>query len=655
MSHYTRYLPWAILAVTVVYLGIVMNPGPSPGKMHMDDLARVPILDHGRIKPLDTLARVNLMIISGRQTYRDESKEKQPAIRWLMDVMTSGKSHPSAKVKAFRLDDEKIRSLIDVPERTDHLYSYDEIAGSGAKLVEELKARMARGTDGQSESADVNLKELYQQLFAYSNFSRYETTHKVFRIENLQLLALLGLEPREGYRYGFDEFVPRIYFLIKEAKRIDEVPPKERSAYEAKLIECSHHVTLHASLAEMRSETLRVIPPDRAGGDWKSYEDALSEVDKGAKPSAALVGFAKMQRSYEKGEADAFNSEAADYRKLVADTLPGPSNLSRFETFFNEFEPFYHCSVLYVVMFVLACASWVVLSQELSRSAFWLGVLILAMQSWAILARMYIQDRPPVTNLYSSAIFVGWVCIAMGLLLEWFFPYGIASAAASLLGFTTSIFAHHLAASGDTLEMMQAVLDTNFWLATHVVAVNIGYGATLFAGVFGALYILRGLIGTNPGGEIMRNFSTMLYGILCFATLFSFVGTVLGGIWAADSWGRFWGWDPKENGALIIVIWNALILHARWAGLVKHRGIAVLSVVGIMVTGWSWIGTNQLGVGLHAYGFNNTLAAGLVATWAICLGVIAAGLVPLRYWRGLAVRPADGIPPTIGARKRNTQ
>src|SRR5581483_5754120 len=110
--------------------------------------------------------------------------------------------------------------------------------------------------------------------------------------------------------------------------------------------------------------------------------------------------------------------------------------------------------------------------------------------------------------------------------------------------------------------------------------------------------------------------------------LFSFVGTVLGGIWADQSWGRFWGWDPKENGALLIVLWNALILHARWAGMVKHAGMAVLTVVGNMITGWSWVGTNQLGVGLHAYGFNNTLAVGVVVFWAINLGFLGMGLWP---------------------------
>jgi hypothetical protein len=105
---------------------------------------------------------------------------------------------------------------------------------------------------------------------------------------------------------------------------------------------------------------------------------------------------------------------------------------------------------------------------------------------------------------------------------------------------------------------------------------------------------------TPETGKILGQ---MIYGVVCFATLLSFVGTVLGGIWADQSWGRFWGWDPKENGAILIVLWNAIILHARWGGLIRTLGIAVLAIVGNVITGWSWFGTNLMGVGLHSYGF----------------------------------------------------
>jgi ABC-type transport system involved in cytochrome c biogenesis permease subunit len=245
---------------------------------------------------------------------------------------------------------------------------------------------------------------------------------------------------------------------------------------------------------------------------------------------------------------------------------------------------------------------------------------------------MVIQQRPPVTNLYSSAIFIGWGCAGLLILLEWWYRNGIGVLLAGATGATSLVIAHYLSLSGDTLEMMQAVLDTNFWLATHVTTVTLGYTASFVAGFLGVLYILRGVVTPTLTVAAGKTISTMTYGVICFAMLLSFVGTVLGGIWADQSWGRFWGWDPKENGAVLIVIWNALILHARWAGIVKQRGMAVLAVFGNIVTAWSWFGTNQLGVGLHSYGFTSGVSKWLAIFWAAMLLVMAIGMMPERWW-----------------------
>ena len=153
--------------------------------------------------------------------------------------------------------------------------------------------------------------------------------------------------------------------------------------------------------------------------------------------------------------------------------------------------------------------------------------------------------------------------------------------------------------------------------------------------------------------ELGKAISKMVYGIVCFATLFSFVGTVLGGIWADQSWGRFWGWDPKENGALLIVLWNAIILHARWGGLVRERGIMNLCVFGNIVTSFSWFGVNMLGVGLHSYGFMDSASTWLMIFYSSQLAIMAIGMVPLALWRSFrepsgqanhrqAVEPAAG-------------
>src|SRR5262249_22123424 len=121
--------------------------------------------------------------------------------------------------------------------------------------------------------------------------------------------------------------------------------------------------------------------------------------------------------------------------------------------------------------------------------------------------------------------------------------------------------------------------------------------------------------------------------MVCFATFLSFTGTVLGGLWADYSWGRFWGWDPKENGAVLIVLMNALILHARWAGIVQQRGMAVLAIFGNVITLWSWFGTNQLGIGLHAYGFSQELTIALLGGWGLHIALGLIGLTPMQSWR----------------------
>ena len=163
----------------------------------------------------------------------------------------------------------------------------------------------------------------------------------------------------------------------------------------------------------------------------------------------------------------------------------------------------------------------------------------------------------------------------------------------------------------------------------------------IFLGLFTPL--LREKLGARGGAvtqgsasgqiELGKALAKMVYAIVCFATLFSFTGTVLGGIWADQSWGRFWGWDPKENGALLIVLWNAMILHARWGGMVRERGLMNMAVFGNIMTSFSWFGVNMLGIGLHSYGFMDAAFKWLMLFVASQLVIIGLGLLPLHLWR----------------------
>ncbi len=373
--------------------------------------------------------------------------------------------------------------------------------------------------------------------------------------------------------------------------------------------------------------------------DWQPVSESLKAASDSSNLNEGDRSLLSILDAYHESNPTAFNSAVASYESFLGMRLPDTMARVQFETLFNRIEPFMAAIYLYVFVALLIIFSWLGCTRILTRSAFWILLVTLTFHTMGLIARIYMQGRPPVTNLYSSAI-----SHRLGRRRDVRLPRahlqnGIGTLLASVIAACTLIIAHHLANTsdnGDTLELMRAVLDTNFWLATHVVVVTLGYAATFLAGFLAITYIFVGsftnLLRTDGGKTLYR----MVYGILCFAMLFSFVGTILGGIWADQSWGRFWGWDPKENGAVLIVLWNAAILHARWGGLVKARGMMNMAVFGNVVTSWSWFGTNMLGVGLHSYGFMEKSVPVLVGFVLAMLLIITLGSLPLTMWRSFS-------------------
>jgi ABC-type transport system involved in cytochrome c biogenesis permease subunit len=373
--------------------------------------------------------------------------------------------------------------------------------------------------------------------------------------------------------------------------------------------------------------------------------DALLEAPRGLALDKAVHAYAQMAGALDANQPAEFNAAVRDLRVELLAVQPKSLEKAQAEVFFNQMQPFYNAMVIYILAGLLAIFSWFNLSETLRRSSVWLVWLAFVIHTIGLVYRMVLEGRPPVTNLYSSAIFIGWGAVLLGLILEKFHKNGIGLVVASVIGFITLIIAHHLALEGDTMEMMRAVLDTNFWLATHVVSVTIGYASTYVAGFLALIYILRGVFTKTLDAATGKSLARMIYGIVCFATLFSFVGTVLGGIWADQSWGRFWGWDPKENGALIIVLWNALILHLRWGGLIRERGLVNCAIFGNIVTSWSWFGVNMLGIGLHSYGFTEAAFKWLLLFVVSQLAFIALGLLPVKWWQSFKLRNGGASTP----------
>jgi ABC-type transport system involved in cytochrome c biogenesis permease subunit len=576
--------------VAATLIAWLMPAGDKPRDFRIHEFGQLPVVADGRVKPFESVAREVLLGVSKKQTFTGDDKKSHSATEWLLTVMS------------------------------------------------------------RSPKAD----EL-----------------KIYRIDNLDVLQMLGLEPREGFRYSLSEFREKIPALGQQAQAASA---KSRNGdpmdvVERKVLELAR--SLSTVFQYQQAAVPLAVPPQKDQSDewttlaqWNRHFMESGETSPDAiSLTLMLASFARGMQAEASGNADerasaveSFNKTLTDYQLRLKQSMGDNVWRSSFEAWFRAAEIFYRGVLIYLVAFLLVIAGMLFYHSDWSRpllkAGLWVVVLTFVLHTAGLIIRMYLQGRPPVTNLYASAIFIGWGAVAVGLFIEWLFRRGMGTLVASVIGASTLLIAHLLSLDGsDTMEMQRAVLDANFWLATHVTCVTLGYTATFVAGLIGMVYILLGVFtgrlteaddraGQTSGGGLGKTLTQMTYGVVCFATFLSFTGTVLGGIWADQSWGRFWGWDPKENGALLIVIWNALILHARWCGMVQARGMANLAVFGNIVTAWSWFGVNNLGVGLHSYGFTEGAAGALVGFVASQLLIIALGCIPREYWRSFG-EPAD--------------
>ncbi len=638
-----RFFPWIILVLALGSIIGALLPAKNPGAFDLVGFSQLPVLSGGRIKPMDTLARSSLLELQARQTiYLPDGSELTPN-EWLMDVFFRaevadtyptfvidnlellsllGREPDSLKIP-LKTGTQRILAMVGFLPTTQRRFPFTEIEPHLAEI--DRQATLATAVDAQVRTPfQRSVVDLRNKILLYHGLK-----HTVGPSDDGDFL---------GELLNFQKVVGSGVAAIR-AKEAN-APHDEAAA--KMMLELGQRYLFMADA----SNILAIPPPAPmpVGTGWKNIGQSLLETFQTGQVNVAALSYAGFGHAWRNHQPEQFNGLVTRFRAALEKNFSAELAKCRAEQRFNHADLFYNSMMLFAYAFVLAIVSWLKWPEALGRAAFWLILLAWAITTSGIIARMWLEGRPPVTNLYSSALFIGWGATTLCIFLELLYKNAIGSVAAGVIGFGTLFIAHHLALSGDTLEMMRAVLDSNFWLATHVVVVVLGYASTFLAGFLALIYIFRGLFTRTLDKATADALGRMVYGIVCFATLFSFVGTILGGIWADQSWGRFWGWDPKENGAVLIVIWNAIILHARWGGLVRQRGLMCLAVFGNIVTSWSWFGTNMLGVGLHSYGFTEAAFWSLSTFVATQLVIIGLANIPLEKWRSFRPNPSTPAP-----------
>lgn len=619
----------------------------------------LPILEGGRHKPLDTHARFLLLRLHGKQSIKIENPEKPgtehpdlpgvkklSATEWLL--LSWFRPDIARKLPLFVVDNSQAVGEIDVePKGLRDRYSWDEINPARKKLQEKAEgySEIERNDRTGVQSQVISLA---RNFFDYDATSDYlqgaRTDWRAATWEVLPEEVKAGL-PKEG-AYSYWDMAGVLGKFIRE-KGANALAPGVGDKLLTEMID----------KVVRPGMTLAIIPPaDKEETAWIKIGDLITNVMRDPDLPATVVAMGKgrdaMLTAAGQGEAafkEAVKKWTGDIR-AAAEARGELKHVDREVSYYKR-DYFTNALVLFLLGFLIALAGLVAPQTKFARITGRIAmvplVVGLAYSIWGITERCIINERPPVATLYETILFITAVSCLVSLLLERVLRNGSGLALTGFLGALGLFLSNRFMAldGQDTMPTLEAVLITNFWLATHVTSINIGYAGAMLASILSMVVLAYRTFARGPGVVEKRRLLTRItYGVVCFGLLFSLVGTVLGGIWANDSWGRFWGWDPKENGALMIVLMGLVILHARLGGYIKETGLHVLSVLMGAVTLFSWFGVNQLGVGLHSYGFTDGIWRALLISWSIQACFMLLGISHWVYDKWFSGAAAAGAP-----------
>ncbi len=401
------------------------------------------------------------------------------------------------------------------------------------------------------------------------------------------------------------------------------------------------------------NNSLPVVPhPEDIKGKWAGLNEA-QKLYEPERVAPLMANFALMQQALLQGGITHLpmvgpmaDTLKAGLRQLSPAIYPTDAVLKR-EVHFNHFHPFAKAWWLYGLAFVAMLVSFWVKPWNLYWTAIGLFTAGIGVQSYGFFLRMAIAGRPPVTNMYESVVWVGFGIAAIALAFEVVSRSRYYLLAAAPLSVMCLILADSLPAVLDpSISPLVPVLRDNFWLSIHVPTIALSYAS--FALVMGLGHVTLGnYLFTPAADQRIKTLSQLNYRVQQVGVLLLTAGIILGGIWAHFSWGRFWGWDPKETWALIALLCYLAPLHGRLVGWIGNFGISVASVVAFNAVLMAWYGVNfVLGTGLHSYGFG-TGGSELLIGGVVGADLLFVAIAAVRHYgwfrRSSELTPADNV------------
>ena len=465
-----------------------------------------------------------------------------------------------------------------------------------------------------------------------------------------ELKQRLGL-PEQERRFSFTQLtaLPELNALANQAHAVRKAE-KPLTRLQSEVLSVTERLSLFAHVMD-GSAFLLAPAPQKTTDPW-IVPPAFAQYYDEQQFAPAQTQLQTMANAYVKGDGFAFSRAANqlrdNLRQLSPKIYPDESQL-RLEYFYNHWDGFYRAAWCYgIALLLLAIAHLRSAAQPAApRKRSYLkiiGVILaiagLLFHASGIVMRCLIAGRPPVTNMYESIIWVSFAVSFFGMIFFLRYRTPVYLLAALPVSLVALLLVHQMPiAMPSSIDPLVPVLRDNFWLTIHVLTITLSYAAFALAMGFGHILLFR--YARNPvSARADQSMHFWLYRVLQLGVILLAAGTILGGVWANYSWGRFWGWDPKETWALIALLCYILTLHGRLAGWWTQFGLVVASVVCFLAVLMAWYGVNfVLGKGLHSYGFGiggETYVAGFVVADLLFVG--------FAIWRYRSTKPPR--PPT---------
>ena len=605
----------------------------EPWSEEVLDAARgIPVQDGGRVKPLETYAGYKMLGMRGdrRMTIKgaDDKKIRIKPTAWIMDALF--RPELAVKLPTFRIDNSEVLDRIGLKGRAKRdRYSYEEVNKARAEMF-----KLATEYE-QLAKDDIDLDTVQKQTLALARSVRdFEALLGYFSFVRAGVeLAGAGVEGSSQLQRTSTVMATAevIQGVLEQARTTGQAPPTH-------VQDILRQMTDHSNAA--RYGLVMLPPSDEEKKEWVTAGTRIWDVmmGEGDDPEVAVSDIAELENLvlilYQ--QPDEFAGALETWRKGIEERAEERDEFSSvpLELSYNKANWFFRALFL---LFLPACIfvvlGWLAPKTLWGRVMRWLvwgfTSVGLVMTIIGMTQRSLIMDRPPVGNLYDTMPYITAGGVLLILIVEGLTRRGLALGLAPIMGFVGLTMArlYEFGDASDPMDPLLAVLRSNYWLTTHVLSVTAGYFAGLVAAGLSLVYLFLRMFKLDGGDtSVRRALTRMVYGVLCFTLLLSLIGTVLGGVWANDSWGRFWGWDPKENGALMIVLWVLFILHARMGGILREWGLHLATIFLSAVITFSWWHVNLLGVGLHSYGFSDSKKAAVFWFYGIIGAVLFIGI-----------------------------